>query len=161
MTAEPSLHPRDRWFEDWSAGDSFTSEETYVMAQDRMIEFAAEFDPQPFHTDPVAAADTSFGQLVASGWHTGSALMRLNTSLLGQASMGAFGVDELRWHQPVVPGDELQLTWTIEETRRSSSKPDRGIVRVRQELKNQRGDLVMSQVAIMLMRTRAANTAAE
>ncbi|MEM7321970.1 MAG: hypothetical protein AAF531_02695, partial [Actinomycetota bacterium] len=61
MTAEPSRHPRDRWFEDWSAGDSFTSEETYVMAQDRMIEFAAEFDPQPFHTDPVAAADTSSG----------------------------------------------------------------------------------------------------
>lgn len=126
------------------------------MTQDRMIEFAVEFDPQPFHTDPEAAAESSFGQLVASGWHTGSAMMRLIAGYVGEASMGAIGVDELRWHRPVVPGDELRLTWTVEETRRSQSKPDRGVVRVRQEMKNRDGSVVMSFVALMLFRARSS-----
>ena len=153
MTA--ALPPSDRWFEDWKVGDTFVGERTYVMAQDRMIDFALEFDPQPFHTDPEAAKHTSYGQLVASGWHTGSAMMRLITEFLGEASMGAAGVDELRWPRPVVPGDELTLTWTVIETRASQSKPDRGIVKVRQELHNQQGELAMSLVSIMLIKTRS------
>lgn len=153
MSAE--LHPRDRWFEDWSVGESFVGDETYVMEQDRMIEFAREFDPQPFHTDPELAKDTSYGELVASGWHTGSAMMRLITQFVGESSMGAAGVDELRWPQPVRPGEELSLTWTVLDTRASASKPDRGIVKVRQELHNQRDELVMSGISIMFIKTRA------
>lgn len=145
-------HPRDRWFEDWSVGDSFESDKTYTMVEERMIDFAAEFDPQPFHTDPVAATDSVFGGLVASGWHTGSAMMSLIADGLGQASMGAAGVDELRWHMPVKAGDELRLVSTVVEARRSTSKPDRGILRVRQGLQNQNGDVVMSFVAIMMIR---------
>lgn len=153
------LHPRDRWFEDWSVGDSFVGEETYVMEQERMIEFAREFDPQPFHTDPELAKDTSYGELVASGWHTGSAMMRLITQFVGESSMGAAGVDELRWPQPVRPREELSLTWTVLDTRASASKPDRGIVKVRQELHNQDQELVMSGISIMFIKTRAGRSA--
>lgn len=149
------LHPRDRWFEDWSVDDSFTTEATYMMTEERMIEFGNEFDPQPFHVDPAAAADSFFGGLIASGWHTGSAMMRLITEFLGQASMGAPGIDELRWHRPVVAGDDLRLTWTVLDTRASASKPDRGIIRARQEAKNQHGHVVMSMTSIMMIRTRA------
>lgn len=151
------LHPRDRWFEDWSVGDVFVSRSPYLMDQERMIAFAEEFDPQLFHTDPEKAKSTTFGGLIASGWHTGSALMRQITEFLGEASMGAAGVDELRWHQPVRPGDELTLTWTVVETRASASKPDRGIMRVRQELRNQRDEVVMSLVSIMFIRSRAGS----
>lgn len=148
------LHPRDRWFEDWSVGDRFVSTERYVMEQGRMIAFAEEFDPQIFHTDPEGAKETSYGGLAASGWHTGSAMMRLITEFVGESSMGAGGVDELRWHQPVRPGDELALTSTALEMRQSQSKPDRGIIRMQQELHNQAGELVMSLVSVMFLRTR-------
>lgn len=124
------------------------------MEQDRMVSFAAEFDPQAFHTDPVAAQDSIFGGLIASGWHTSAAMMRLITSLLGESSLGAFGIDELRWPQPVRAGDELRLTWTVLETRRSASKPDRGILRVRQELHTQDEDLVFSCIANMMLKAR-------
>ena len=157
VVSDEHLHPRDRCFEDWSVGDVFVSEQPYVMEHDRMIAFAEEFDPQDFHTDPEKAKATSFGGLIASGWHTGSVLMRQITEFLGEASMGAAGVDELRWHQPVRAGDELTLTWTVVDTRASASKPDRGIMRVGQELKNQRGDVVMSLVSIMFIRTRAGS----
>lgn len=149
------LHPRDRWFEDWAVGDVASADRTYVMTEERMIEFAREFDPQPFHTDPEAAVDSVFGGLVASGWHTSAAMMRLITTLLGPSSMGAAGIDELRWPTPVRAGDELRLTSTVLEKRVSESKPDRGIMRVRQELHNQGDELVFSCVSIMLLRTRS------
>mgnify|MGYP002630332066 CR=1 FL=1 len=149
------LHPRDRWFEDWSVGDTYLSETAYVMEQERMISFSEEFDPQVFHTDPEGAKASSFGGLVASGWHTGSAMMRLLTEFIGVSSMGAAGVDELRWPQPVRVGDELRLRGTVLETRASVSKPDRGIVRIRQELLNQRDEVAMSGISIMFLRTRA------
>ncbi len=125
------------------------------MEEERMVSFSEEFDPQDFHIDAEKAKDTIYGGIIASGWHTGSALMRQNTEFLGESSMGAAGIDELRWHQPVRAGDELTLTWTILEKRRSESKPDRGIIRVKQELKNQRGELAMSTIAIMFTKTRS------
>jgi len=154
MTSE-GLHPRERWLEDWAVGDSFVGEITYVMEHDRMIEFAEEFDPQSFHTDPQAASESFFGGLVASGWHTAAACMRLVADFLGPASMGAPGIDELRWHRPVRDGDELRLTWTVLEHRRSASKPDRGIMRVQQQVHDQAGELVMSMIAIMMIASRS------
>jgi acyl dehydratase len=136
------LHPRDRWFEDWTVDDPFQGELTYVMELSRMIEFSEEFDPQPFHIDAEAAAESVFGGIIASGWHTSSALMRLNTELLGESS------------KPVRAGDELRLTWTVIDKRRSQSKPDRGIMRVRQELHDQDGELTASQIAIMMIKVR-------
>lgn len=148
--------PRDRWFEDWSVGDTFLGDERYVMDRERMVAFAEEFDPQVFHVDPDRAAETTYGGLIASGWHTGSAMMRLITGFLGESSLGSPGVDELRWRQPVRPGDELRLRWTVVEARRSNSKPDRGILRVHQEMLNQHGEVVMSMTATMLIAARPA-----
>jgi acyl dehydratase len=155
--SETNLHPRDRWFEDWSVGDVYISETPYVMEQARMISFAEEFDPQDFHTDPELATASNFGGLIASGWHTGSALMRQITEFVGESSMGAAGVDELRWNLPVRPGDVLRLTGTVVETRPSATKPDRGIVRIFHELKNQRDEVAMSLISIMFIKTRDQN----
>jgi acyl dehydratase len=155
--AEPhasELHPKDRWFEDWSVGDVVVSEINYLMEEKRMIEFANEFDPQDFHTDPEKAKHTTFGGLTASGWLTGSVMMRQITEFLGEASMGAAGVDEVRWPLPVRVGDALTLTSTVLDMRASESKPDRGIMRVLQELKNQRGEVAMSGISIMFLKTR-------
>jgi acyl dehydratase len=121
-----------------------------------MISFAKEFDPQSFHVDPVAAADGPFGGLIASGWHTASLAMRLVVDhyVSRVASLASPGVDELRWPAPVRPGDSLRLQTTILETRRSRSKPDRGLVRTRAELLNQHDQIVLSLVAMNLIRLR-------
>ena len=100
------------YFEDLTVGE--TAEfGTYEVTADEMTGFAEQYDPQPFHTDPEAAAETPFGGLVASGWHTASMTMRLlvDNHLSEGAARGALGVDDLRWRRPVRPGDELTV-WT-------------------------------------------------
>ncbi len=147
------IEPRDRYFEDWAVGDEFVSE-SHEMTAERIQSFAQEFDPQPFHIDPVAAADSIYGGLIASGWHTGSVLMRLLTTFLGPSSMGSPGVDELRWRAPVRAGDQLRLRLTAKDTRASNSKPDRGLVVFSEELFNQDDVVVMSLVATLFMLRR-------
>ncbi len=147
------IEPRDRYFEDWTVGDEFVSE-SHEMTAERIQSFAQEFDPQPFHVDPVAAADSIYGGLIASGWHTGSVLMRLLTTFLGPSSMGSPGVDELRWRAPVRAGDRLRLRLTTQDTRASKSKPDRGLVVFSEELLNQDDEVVMSLVATLFMLRR-------
>jgi acyl dehydratase len=142
---------RERWFDDLTVGEVFETG-SHLMTEERIISFATEFDPQPFHVDPVAARDTIYGGLIASGWHTGSVLMKLVATLLGPASLGSPGCDSLRWLVPVRPGDELTLRMTVLEVRPSTSKPDRGIVRWGNELVNQRGEVVMTLEAMMLLR---------
>ena len=147
---------RARWFEDWVVGEVIETDASYTMDQDRIIEFAKEFDPQVFHTDPEAAKTTIYGGLIASGWHTGSVMMWLMTTLLGEASMGSPGCDELRWPAPVRPGDTLRLRLEVLETVPSKSKPDRGVVRVTQRVLNQRDEVVMSLSARMILERREA-----
>jgi acyl dehydratase len=155
MTDE-SLPPREqRWFEDYRPGlvlafGSIRVEEAEV------IEFARRYDPQPFHIDADAAAKGAYGGLIASGWHTGSLMMRLLVEhyLSPASSLGSPGLDELRWLAPVRPGDVLSVRVTILETRRSRSKPDRGLVRSRIEVLNQRREVVMSMLALNLTRCR-------
>lgn len=127
-----------------------------TVTEEDMIEFAERFDPQPFHVDADAAAEGPFGGLIASGWHTASVMMRLVADhyLSKVASLGSPGVDELRWTRPVRPGDSLRVRVSIMETRRSRSKPDRGVVRSRVEVVNQRGDVVMSLEALNILRCR-------
>jgi len=98
------------YFEDLTVGE--TAEfGAYEVTADEMTSFAEQYDPQPFHTDPDAAAETPFGGLVASGWHTASMTMRLlvDNHLSEGAARGALGVDDLRWRRPVRPGDELTV----------------------------------------------------
>ncbi|MBI4962207.1 MAG: MaoC family dehydratase [Desulfomonile tiedjei] len=145
----------DRYFEDYAPGSvhelgGITIEEAEILS------FGRRFDPQPFHTDPEAAKRSSFGGLIASGWHTASLMMRLFVEyyLSQVASLGSPGVDELRWLKPVYPGDRLSARVTVTEATRSRSKPDRGIVRSYIEVLNQRNDIVMTMKALNIIGCR-------
>lgn len=127
-----------------------------AVVQEDIVAFAKDFDPQHFHTDPEAAKQTIFGGLIASGWHTAGLMMRLYADhyLSRVASLSSPGVDELRWKQPVRPGDELSIRVTVTEARRSTSKPDRGIIRSFIEVLNQNNEVVMSMSALNLLLCR-------
>jgi acyl dehydratase len=143
----------DRYFEDYIPGAVFEFGSIFVEEAE-IISFAKRYDPQSFHTDPGVAAKSMYGSLIASGWHSASLMMRLLVDhyLSHVASLGSPGVDELRWLKPVRPGDRLSLRVTITETRRSSSKPDRGIVHSFCETINQNGEVVMTMKALNFMR---------
>jgi acyl dehydratase len=138
-----------RYFEDYPAG-LVVDCGTFTIGEAELIEFAKVYDPQPFHTDPVAAKDGPFGGLIASGWQTIAKSMRLlvENFVSPESGLGAAGVDEVRWPRPVRPGDTLHVRATVLEARRSNSKPDRGIVRSITEVTNQDGDLAMKLTAI-------------
>jgi acyl dehydratase len=119
-----------------------------ILSQDEIIAFAREWDPQRFHIDPEAAKQTPYGGLIASGWHTGCVMMRLmcDAYLNESSCIGSPGIEEWRFALPARPGDTLRYRATVLEARPSASKPDRGIVKWRWELLNQRDELVVSQV---------------
>ncbi len=145
----------DRYFEDYVPGE--VHEFGSIVAEEaEMIDFARRFDPQPFHTDPVAAKQTIFGGLIASGWYTAGLMMRLYADhyLSHVASLGSPGVDEVRWLKPVRPGDTVVLRVKISRTKRSRSKPDRGIVHSHIEVLNQNGETVMTMKATNLLGCR-------
>lgn len=136
---------KQRYFEDYRVGEVFEFGDELVTEQE-IVEFASRYDPQPFHVDPAAATVSSFGGLIASGWMTAGIMMRMLVEhfISREAGMGSPGIDELRWLRPVRPGDRLRTRVTILETRRSSSKPDRGMVLTLDEVLNQDGDVVMT-----------------
>ena len=144
-------HPErvTRYFEDYVPGLTVDCG-SFSMSEAEIIAFAKEYDPQPFHVDPVGAADGPYGGLIASGWHTTSMMMRqlVDHYVSLESSLGAAGVDELRWPKPVRPGDTLRVRATVLEARRSSSRPERGIVKSLAELTNSGGELVMKLTAI-------------
>ena len=146
-----------RYFEDFKPGDVIELG-ARTISKESILAFAREFDPQPFHTDEEAAKRSIYGGLLASGWHTGSLLMRiLNDGLLKDtASLGSPGVDELRWIKPVRPGDVLSARMTILESIPSRSKPDRGLIRSLMELRNQHGEVVLSVRGLSLLGRRPA-----
>jgi acyl dehydratase len=150
-------HPErvTRYFEDYVPGLTVDCG-SFSMTEAEIIAFAKEYDPQPFHVDPVGAKDGPFGGLIASGWHTTSMMMRqlVDYYVSPESSLGAAGVDEIRWPKPVRPGDTLNVRATVLEARRSASKPDRGIVKSLAELTNSGGDLVMKVTAINFIRVR-------
>jgi acyl dehydratase len=147
----------ERYFEDYVLGATAEFGSVKVEEAD-IIEFAKRYDPQEFHIDPEAAVRGPFGGLIASGWHTGALMMRMlvDNYLSKASSLGSPGIDELRWPRPVRPGDTLHLRATVLETKRSSSKPDRGMVRTLMEVLNQNGEVVMSVKAMTLIRCRTA-----
>src|ERR1700732_3069447 len=127
----------ERYFEDLKVGERFQSE-IFEVPGNAIIEFAEKFDPQKFHLNAKSAERSIFKGLVASGWHTAAITMRLFVKTLNFAE-GAIGlgVDELRWPHAVRPGDVLQVRTEILETRPSRSKPDHGIIRLRNTTTNQ------------------------
>ncbi len=133
------------YFEDFKPGDVIPMGER-TLTQAEMVAFAREFDPQPFHVDEEAAQHSMFGGLIASGWHTCSVMMRMmcDSHLNESASLGAPGLDNIRWLLPVRPGDTLRAARIILETRASQSKPNVGIIKSRWEVRNQKDEMVMT-----------------
>jgi acyl dehydratase len=143
-----------KYLDDLSAGMKFTNGPVTITAVE-IKAFAAQFDPQPFHLDEAAADASFFGGLAASGWHTASLGMRLLVTggpKLAGGYIGAGG--ELSWTRPVHAGDALTLHGEIIEVKASRSRPDRGIVTVRCETFNQRGEVVQKLLARLMVPRR-------
>ena len=137
-----------RYFEDFRVGD-VTELGPVTVTEDEIVEFASRYDPQPFHVDAEAARQTMYGGLIASGWHTTSLMMRqlVDHYVSPESSLGAAGVDEIRWPRPVRPGDTLRGRSTILEMRDSFKDPRRGTVYSLNEVLNQEGVVVMTMKA--------------
>lgn len=144
-----------RYYEDIEVGETHEFGE-YHVTKEEILEFAERYDPQSFHTDADAAEDSAFGELVASGWHTAAMCMRMlvDGPVSDRASMGARGVDELRWKRPVKPGDTLSIRTEVLDKRVSESDPERGYVDSFLEGVTQDGDVVISWIALGMIARR-------
>lgn len=129
---------------------------TASLTAEEIKEFAAKYDPQPFHLDEEAARHSMFGSLCASGWQTCSLAMGMTVRgfLSEAASLGSPGLESLKWLKPVYPGDTLHLRQVILESRPLRSRPDVGIVRSRWEMTNQNGEPVMQMEGYGMFRRR-------
>jgi acyl dehydratase len=144
------------YFEDLEIGTK-ASFGRYEVTREEVLEFAAKYDPQPFHLSDEAAAQTHFGRISASGWHTCAMTMAMlvaNLTSNRQAGLGSPGQDELRWHKPVYPGDVLRVETELLEKTRSRSRPEMGSMRSKIRVFNQDDQLVMSMTGIGLIRVR-------
>ncbi len=144
------------YYEDLEVGPSgrFGS---YEMTKEEIIEFASRFDPQPFHLDDDFAKTTHFGALCASGWHTGSVLMRIlvdHGKETGLASLGSPGLQDLKWAKPVFVGDILSVEREYLDKRLSKSRPGLGLVTFNNYVYNHHNDVVMSVKGTMMVACR-------
>lgn len=154
MTKNP-----ERYLDDLVVGEVWDGEPFEITEAD-IVEFGAKYDPQPFHTDAEAAAAGPFGGLIASGWHLNALIMRefVHSKPYGDTPILGMGVDELRWLHPVRPGDRLRIHAQIVEVKRSSSRPDRGMVRTAISATNQDGVPVIRLQTLTQMPARPAAT---
>jgi acyl dehydratase len=150
-----------RHFEDLAVGETIELGKITVT-KEMIISFATEFDPFPFHLDEAAAKASLLGGLAASGWQTASLTQRLlvDAFLSKTTSMGSFGFTNLKWKQPVMVDDTIGGTATLASLRRSESKPDRGIGIIDLDIRNQRGEPVMTHSLTVLFEARATGAAA-
>ena len=139
----------DRYFEDYVPGTVYEFAETATVSEAEIVNFAKEYDPQYFHTDPQAAASSMYKGLIASGAQTIALTFRLYVKnfLPGKASFGSPGMDEVRWFKPLRPGDVLRIRMTILDAKPSQSKNDRGTVFSLVETINQKDEVIMSYSA--------------
>jgi acyl dehydratase len=145
----------NRYFEDYIPG-AVHEFGAIVIDEKEVLDFGRRFVPLSYHTDKDAAKKSIYGGIIASGWHTAALMMRVYTEnyLSSVANLGSPGGDELRWDKPVFPGDTLAVRATVLETRRSESRPDRGIVRTFIEVLNQKREVVMSMKMVNFVRVR-------
>jgi len=138
-----------RYLEDFRPGEELELG-TATVDRDEIVDFARRYDPQPFHVDEEAARRSIYGGLIASGWHTAAMVMRVMVDNLvaGTVTMGSPGIDEIRWLKPVRPGDTLSVKAHILDVVPSRTKPDRGHIRSRYEVTNQRGETVMTMIGL-------------
>lgn len=140
-----AVKPPQLWWEDFKIGE-IAEMGSYTFTEPEIVAFARQFDPQPFHTDSAAAAQSFYGGLIASGWHTCAVGMRLmcDSYINRSVSMGSPGVDDIRWLSPVRAGDTITYRRQVLESRASRSRPNAGLVKSRWEAFNQRGELVLT-----------------
>jgi acyl dehydratase len=153
-----TVHSRENegplYLDDLRVGQRFVSPSRAIDAAE-IKRFASEFDPQPFHLDEQAAQRTPFGELVASGWHTAALTMRLLVDGGAPIAGGIVGVGgELTWLKPTRPGDVLQIHSEVTAIRPSQSRPDRGVVTIRSETRNQRNEVLQVFVARLIVPRR-------
>lgn len=139
--------------EDFSEGQHFVGATRIRVDADQVVAFATQFDPQAFHLDDAAAADSVFGGLAASGWHTAAITMRLlcDSTFRPAGGIVGMGFDELRWPRPVRPGDELRVNVEVLQVRPSTSRPGQGIVTTRTTTLNQHDQPVQISVGRVLV----------
>lgn len=148
------------WWEDFPVGSSHAYG-PYLVKREDVIAFATAFDPQPFHLDDQAAEASLFKKLSASGWHTCAMTMRMlcDAYLLDSASLGAPGIEQIKWVSPVYPGDELSGTMTVTEARPMKSRPHVGLIHSTYETRQQEGKVVMTMQGWSMLRRRAESVA--
>jgi acyl dehydratase len=151
-----NLDAQRLYLEDLTVGRRFTSA-SRRLERDEIVAFARQFDPQPFHLDEAAARDTLFGGLAASGWHTAALTMRLQVESGLPVAGGIVGAGgAFSWPNPARPGDVLRVETEVLEVKPSRSRPDRGMVTVKSETRNQRGDSVFTLTARLVVPRRPA-----
>ena len=131
-----------------------------LVTREEIVAFAAEFDPQPMHLDEAAAGATLLGGLAASGWHSCCLLMRMIADgfLLDAASMGAPGVEEVRWLKPLRPGTRIRVRSTVLESRASNSRPEMGLVRIKSEVLDEADAVLTTLTATQMLIRRQPGT---
>jgi acyl dehydratase len=146
---------RDRYLEDYTDGEEIRAPGVTLTEAD-VIEFAFRYDPQPFHIDKMAAEQSIYGGLIASGWQVAILAFRMlvQVGLVGRGSLGSPGLDAVRWHLPARPGDTLYPVATVSQVRASKTKPDRGVVTLAYRVDNQAGETVMSWQGVQLVAKR-------
>lgn len=144
-----------QYLDDLKAQQTFKTSGVTLTEGD-IIDFALKYDPQPFHLDVVQAAQSPYGGLIASGFQTIAYCFRLfiQSGVFLASSIGSPGIDELRWLAPVRPGDTLYTEIEVLEVRPSSSRPDRGIAKLKYQARNQHGDVVLSFLVNHLLKRR-------
>ena len=147
-----------RWFEEFQVGDRFATR-GITLTDSQIVDFALTYDPQHMYVDATAAEAGPFGGLIASGFQTLALSFRLfyDLGLVADSNIVGPGMDEVRWTAPVKPGDTIRTAVEVIEARESQSKPDRGTVRFRFTVLNQRDETVMTYVAITIIRKRPAD----
>jgi acyl dehydratase len=148
------------YLEDFAVGQIYRTGKLRVE-EARIKSFASEFDPQPFHLDDAASRKTIFGGLAASGWHTAAMTMRLlvEGELKPAGGIIGLGFEEFRWPRPVRVGDELSVESEVLEVRRSKSRADQGLVKLRNTTRNQNGEAVQIQAGSLIVQRRPAAAA--
>lgn len=145
-----------RSFDDFEIGERFVSP-GITVSESQILDFALAYDPQPFHLDKEAAAETPYGGLIASGFQTLALGFRAfyQAGVINDCSLGSPGLDEVRWLLPVRPGDTLHTEAQVKTMRPSRSRPDRGTLTMAFEIKTHTGETVMTFTAIHILRRRA------
>ena len=152
--------PKYHW-EDFKTGDVAVYGPRLVTREE-IVAFAAEFDPQPMHLDEAAASATLLGGLAGSGWHSCALMMRMMADgfLLDSASMGAPGVEDVRWLKPLRPGTQVRLRVSVLDTRSSKSRPEMGLTRIRYDLIDEADSVITTMTSTMMLGRRAPGAAA-